>query len=238
MVKEPPTIDLFEAHLSGQTPVGIYLLDDNEQVSFGAIDIDVYPIDLGVLANRLDQMSLPLIVCNSKSGGAHVYVFFESPQNPAETIDVLKTIAEASGYPGVEVFPKQAKRPSGGYGNYINLPFFGHPSLQYACYTPKGVIGLSAFLDLAECSRTTTANLNRIVSQRKPTKGFETKNDSELQRPQLLVGTNFSFILEQISCGKIWGMILWQRSCARKIEQRRNKITKTLLPRGRYLVTS
>jgi len=195
MVKEPPTIDLFEAHLSGQTPVGIYLLDDNEQVSFGAIDIDMYPIDLGVLANRLDQMSLPLIVCNSKSGGAHVYVFFESPQNPAETIDVLKTIAEASGYPGVEVFPKQAKRPSGGYGNYINLPFFGHPSLQYACYTPKGVIGLSAFLDLAECSRTTTANLNRIVSQRKPTKGFETKNDSELQRPQAAGRNEFLFYL-------------------------------------------
>ncbi len=80
--KEPPTIDLFEAHLSGQTPVGIYLLDDNEQVSFGAIDIDVYPIDLGALANRLDEMSLPLIVCNSKSGGAHVYVFFESPTEP------------------------------------------------------------------------------------------------------------------------------------------------------------
>ena len=195
MVKEPPTIDLFKAHLSGQTPVGIYLLDDNEQLSFGAIDIDVYPIDLGVLANRLDQMSLPLIVCNSKSGGAHVYVFFESPQNPAETIDVLKTIAEASGYPGVEVFPKQAKRPSGGYGNYINLPFFGHPSLQYACYTPKGVIGLSAFLDLAECSRTTTANLNRIVSQRKPTKGFETKNDSELQRPQAAGRNEFLFYL-------------------------------------------
>jgi hypothetical protein len=38
MVKEPPKIDLFKAHLSGQTPVGIYLLDDNEQVSFGAID--------------------------------------------------------------------------------------------------------------------------------------------------------------------------------------------------------
>ena len=114
MVKEPPTIDLFEAHLSGQKPIGIYLLDDNEQVSFGAIDIDEYPLDLGALANRLDELSLPLIVCNSKSGGAHVYVFFESPQDPAETIDVLKTIADAIGYPGVEVFPKQAKRPSGG----------------------------------------------------------------------------------------------------------------------------
>ena len=115
MVKKPPTIDLFKAHLSGQTPVGIYLLDDDEQVSFGAIDIDVYPIDLGALANRLDKLSLPLIVCNSKSGGAHIYVFFETPQDPADTINVLKTIAEAIGYPGVEVFPKQPKRPSGGY---------------------------------------------------------------------------------------------------------------------------
>jgi hypothetical protein len=141
-------------------------------VSFGAIDIDEYPIDLGALANRLDELSLPLIVCNSKSGGAHVYVFFERPQDPADVIDVLKTIAGAIGYPGVEVFPKQAKRPSGGYGNYINLPFFGHPSLKYACYTPEGEMGLSAFLDLAECSRTTTPNLNRLVSQRKPTKGF------------------------------------------------------------------
>ena len=83
MVKEPPTINLFKAHLSGQTPVGIYLLDDNEQVSFGAIDIDQYPIDHGALTNRLGELSLPLIVCNSKSGGAHVYVFFESPQDPA-----------------------------------------------------------------------------------------------------------------------------------------------------------
>jgi len=195
MVKEPPTIDLFKAHLSGQTPVGIYLLDDNEQVRFGAIDIDVYPIDLGALANRLDELSLPLIVCNSKSGGAHVYVFFEVPQDPADTIDVLKTIAEAIGYPGVEVFPKQVKRPSGGYGNFINLPFFGHPSLEYACYTPEGVIGLSGFLDLAECSRTTTANLNRIVSQRKPTKEIQPTDDSELQRPQAAGRNEFLFYL-------------------------------------------
>ena len=72
MVKEPLTINLFKAHLSGQTPVGIYLLDDKEQVSFGAIDIDQYPIDHGALATCLDELSLPLIVCNSKSGGAHV----------------------------------------------------------------------------------------------------------------------------------------------------------------------
>jgi hypothetical protein len=195
MVKEPPTIDLFEAHLSGQTPVGIYLLDDDEQVSFGAIDIDVYPIDLGALANRLDKMSLPLIVCNSKSGGAHIYVFFETPQDPADTINVLKTIAEAIGYPGVEVFPKQPKRPTGGYGNYINLPFFGHPSLEYACHTPQGVIGLSGFLDLAECSGTTTADLNRLVSQQKLTTDIQPADNSEFQRPQAGGRNEFLFYL-------------------------------------------
>ena len=195
MVKEPLTINLFKAHLSGQTPVGIYLLDDDEQVSFGAIDIDQYPIDHGALANRLDELSLPLIVCNSKSGGAHVYIFFESPQDPAKTIGNLKAIAEAIGYPGAEVFPKQVKRPSGGYGNYINLPFFGHPSLQYACYTPKGVIGLSAFLDLAECSRTTTANLSHLLSQQKPTKDIPPADNSELQRPQAGGRNEFLFYL-------------------------------------------
>ena len=141
MVKQTPTVELFEAHLSGTTPVGIYVLDDNEQVSFSAIDIDQYPLDLDVLANRLNELSLTLITCNRKSGGAHVYVFFESPQGPTDTIDVLNTIAVAIGYPGVEIFPKQTKRPSGGCRNYINLPFFGHPSLQYACYTPEGEIG-------------------------------------------------------------------------------------------------
>ena len=195
MVKEPPTINLFKAHLSGQTPVGIYLLDDNEQVSFGAIDIDQYPIDLHALANRLDELSLPLIACNSKSGGAHVYAFFESPQDPADTIDVLKTIAEALGYPGVEVFPKQAKRPSGGYGNYINLPFFGHPSLRYACYTPEGAIGLSDFLDLAERSRTRAADLKRIISQQNHTTDIQTANNVELQRPQAAGRNEFLFFL-------------------------------------------
>lgn len=195
MVKQPPTIELFEAHLSGVTPLGIYLLDDNDQISFGAIDIDQYPIDLDALANRLNELSLPLIVCNSKSGGAHVYAFFENPQDPTDTIDVLNTIAVAIGYPGVEIFPKQPRRPSGGYGNYINLPFFGHPSLQYACYTPEGVIGLSAFLDLAERSRTTAADLKRIISQQNLTKDIQTPNNAEPQRPQAAGRNEYLFYL-------------------------------------------
>ena len=193
MVKEPPTIDLFKAHLSGQTPLGIYLLDDSEQLSFGAIDIDEYPINLHAIATRLEELSLPLMVCNSKSGGAHVYAFFKTPQDPANTIDVLETIAEVIGYPGVEVFPKQAKRPTGGYGNYINLPFFGHPNLQYACYTPEGPMGLSGFLDLAESRKTTVLELNRLIGKQDFPNNIRTANNLKWQRPQAAGRNEFLF---------------------------------------------
>ena len=111
-------------------------------------------------------------------------------------IDVLKTIAGAIGYPGVEVFPKQAKRPSGGYGNYINLPFFGHPSLEYACYTPQEVIGLSGFLDLAEWSSTTTADLNRLVSQQKLTSYIQPAENSSFSDRKLVVENSYSTLAQ------------------------------------------
>ena len=44
-VDSTPFIDTFKNHLDGQQPLGIYLLDDNEMVSFAAIDIDVYPVE-------------------------------------------------------------------------------------------------------------------------------------------------------------------------------------------------
>ena len=76
----PPTADTFKNHLNGQQPLGIYLLDDNEMVRFAAIDIDLYPFDHAKLARQLDKWELPFVVCNSKSGGAHVYVFFREPE--------------------------------------------------------------------------------------------------------------------------------------------------------------
>ena len=48
MRKNPPTVELFEAHLLSKTPLGIYLLDDNEQVNFGAIDIDGFSHELAL----------------------------------------------------------------------------------------------------------------------------------------------------------------------------------------------
>ena len=76
-VDSTPSTTTFKNHLNGQQPLGIYLLDGNELVRFAAIDIDLYPFDHAKLARQLDEGELPFIVCNSKSGGAHAYVFFD-----------------------------------------------------------------------------------------------------------------------------------------------------------------
>ena len=164
--KQEPITELnFDDHITGKQPIGVYLLDDNEQVSFAAIDIDEYPINHEALSEKLRRWKLPFIVCNSKSGGAHVYIFFREPEEPEIAIRLLKRVSAALGYPKAEIFPKQVKRPSGGYGNFINLPFFGHPSLSYSCWDGDKKLGLDRFLDLAESRLASVLQLEGLINE-------------------------------------------------------------------------
>ena len=152
--KSPYSEYQFSEHIEGRQPIGIYPLDDNETVSFAAIDIDKYPIDLAAISTKLNNWKLPLVVCSSKSGGAHIYVFFIKPEAPAAVISLLKKVSAALGYPKAEVFPKQETRPSGSYGSFINLPFFGHHSLNYLCWDGNEKMELEGFVELAEARLT------------------------------------------------------------------------------------
>ena len=164
-VDSTPSADTVKNHLNGQRPLGIYLLDDDEMVRFAAIDIDVYPVEHAKISQQLKEWGLPFVVCNSKSGGAHAYVFFVKPEDPARVIAELRRVSAALGYPDAEVFPKQVKRPPGGYGNYINLPFFAHPKLCYNCWDGDQQLGLDRFLDLAESRLTNLAALSEAIAQ-------------------------------------------------------------------------
>lgn len=62
-----PTEQNFLEHINGKRPIGIYPLDNNEKVSFAAIDIDEYPINHVALSEKLNDWKLPFLVCNSKS---------------------------------------------------------------------------------------------------------------------------------------------------------------------------
>lgn len=112
-------------HLEGKTGLGVVPLRDNNTCLFAVIDVDDYQLSFKDLEEKINNHQLPLVLCRSKSGGAHLYAFFASPE-PAE--DVVSKINEWSsllGVGGAEIFPKQTHRggPSD-VGNWINLPYF------------------------------------------------------------------------------------------------------------------
>lgn len=126
-IRSGATPELWERHLTGKTSIGVPPLMDDGTVLFGAIDIDVPGIDHVALERRILELKLPLIVCKSKSNGAHCYLFCTDP-TPAEL--VRSTLLEWSlhiGHPGVEVFPKQVAlaNKTDDVGNWINMPYFG-----------------------------------------------------------------------------------------------------------------
>ena len=71
----------WEEHLAGGAKgLGIIpLLDDGISVQWAAIDIDVNDIDHAFLGKKVEDLGLPLVVCRSKSGGAHCYLFLQNP---------------------------------------------------------------------------------------------------------------------------------------------------------------
>lgn len=69
------TEELMQKHLDGESGVGIVPIK-GDMCKFGVIDIDVYDLDHASLQRRITDLKLPLVHCRSKSGGAHLYLFF------------------------------------------------------------------------------------------------------------------------------------------------------------------
>lgn len=148
------------SHLSGKGEgIGcISLLDDNVNLYWAAIDIDRYPMDYASLER--DCANLPLTMTKSKSGGAHLWVFFKEPVSARLATAKLGEWASAMGFGGSEIFPKQTSRVTGqDTGNWINLPYFGSAR---QCYFEGQEVPLEKFLELAESRRITGETLKKI----------------------------------------------------------------------------
>ena len=119
---------LWEDHLNGTNSLGIIPIDENNECRWGCIDIDKYNgFDHKKLIQKIRDKQLPLIVFKSKSGGAHVFMFFTVPVKASLVQSRLKEFASFLGCAGSEIFPKQVKLllDKGQTGNYLNLPYFG-----------------------------------------------------------------------------------------------------------------
>jgi hypothetical protein len=149
--KEPVTTELWVQHLAGKQGLGVVPIRRDGTVKWGAIDIDVYGIDPIEVANRILVLDLPLIVCRSKSGGAHVYMFTSEPVSAFAMQTRLRDIAALLGHGGVEIFPKQTALAEGDSGSWVNMPFFdGDNGSRYAVRPDGERLTMEQFLSRAE----------------------------------------------------------------------------------------
>jgi hypothetical protein len=133
--RQPVTDSLWQKHLDGEENLGIIPINDDNQCRWGCIDIDSYAgFDHKKLIDKIRNMKLPLIVCRSKSGGAHIFLFTSDYVSAKLMRDKLVQIKAVLGYGGSEVFPKQTELKSkDDTGNFLNLPYFNYKnSVRYA----------------------------------------------------------------------------------------------------------
>jgi hypothetical protein len=157
---------LWEGHLSGKQGIGIVPIDDNSEVNWSAIDVDDYKLDHKVLGDKISALHLPLVMCRSKSGGAHLYVFYSEPVSARLSRARCMEWATALGHAGVEIFPKQIRLANkNDVGNWINMPYFNASETErFAIYKNKK-LSAAKFIQYAKSIALDRAGLEGFVTE-------------------------------------------------------------------------
>ena len=154
VTREPRTRKLWENHLSGKgNGLGIIPINEDNLCKWGCIDIDQYPLDHKLLIEHIRKLNLPLVVCRSKSGGAHCFLFSKDWVEAKDMQKALQHLSAALGYGESEIFPKQVKLhlDRGDVGNFLNLPYYDHENgLRYAFLDDGTSADLNEFIALYE----------------------------------------------------------------------------------------
>ena len=166
-VSDPATEINFKEHLNGgEYILGVIPLLNNNSCHFGVIDIDIRgEVKLNETLESLEKKirDTPLVLCRSKSGGAHLYLFCDPAIPAIDMVSKLNEFAAQLGYGGSEVFPKQISRANErDRGNWINLCYWdGDKTERYAISKGKK-LKLKEFIELVEKKTTTFEALDKI----------------------------------------------------------------------------
>lgn len=156
--KNPATVETWVDHRSGRTGVGIIPINSENQVTWGAIDADIYGVDHTDIIVEIFQKGLPLVPCLSKSGGLHLYLFCKDWVPAEQMMAKLDALAAILGFGTCEIFPKQTSiiRSEEGredFGNWINMPYYGQET-RYAIGPDRLPIkNVETFVAFAESKR-------------------------------------------------------------------------------------
>ena len=171
IVRKNVSDDLWEKHLQGEGPaLGIIPIREDNTCRWGCIDIDSYNLDHSGLIQSIRNLNLPLIVCRSKSGGAHVFLFTKEFISAALMQSTLKKIAKVLGYEGSEIFPKQTEIlvERGDTGNFLNLPYYnGTNGLRYALDDKGQAASLESFYSMYDQYACTNTQVKEIKIEEK-----------------------------------------------------------------------
>ena len=146
------TVELWLKHVAGEQGLGIIPINEASEVKFAAIDVDQYPLDLVELNNRVRKHNLPLVVCRTKSGGAHLFAFFTAFHDAGAIQRKMREMAALLGYGSSEIYPKQTKVvvDRGDVGSWINMPYFdATQTKRYAIDAEGRELTVRQFVELA-----------------------------------------------------------------------------------------
>ena len=171
IVRKNVSDDLWENHLQGKGPaLGIIPIREDNTCRWGCIDIDSYNFNHSSFIQSVRDLNLPLIVCRSKSGGAHVFLFTKEFISAALMQQTLKKIAKVLGYEGSEIFPKQTEIlvERGDTGNFLNLPYYNETKgLRYAIDDSGSSCTLEEFYKLYDVYACTEEQVKQIKIEEK-----------------------------------------------------------------------
>jgi hypothetical protein len=165
IVRGPLTDELVQGHIEGRQGVGSIPITQDNLCMFGALDIDTYDLNLVELNAKVQKLGLPLVLCRSKSGGAHLYLFLKQWEQAAMVREYLTEMSVALGFSGCEIFPKQdtilAER--GDVGNFINMPYFGGDvTTRYALDEKGEAMDMAQFFAAVDAARIDIPELNEL----------------------------------------------------------------------------
>lgn len=134
-VNKSLTTEEYIKHLKGESGLGIIPITKEGKVKFTTIDIDVYKDSklLQVIVDKIYSHNLPFLPFFSKSGGLHLYTFFDNFYEYKHIQPLLKEYLSVLNVElTVEIFPKQITLNENQKGSWINLPYYNsNETTQY-----------------------------------------------------------------------------------------------------------
>jgi hypothetical protein len=185
-VKEQLTNEVFQKHLSGEAPIGIYpMVPHAEQfyVAWGCVDFDTADADQNAvkLHDALMEAGIVSWIEKSRSKGFHVWIFAEQAVLAKDMRNMLIVASHVAETPTTEVNPKQTTLKAGQYGNYVRLPYpnvadrsTDRQRIFHRNYVESGdfknPMDFSDFVSTAMSLRTSQETIKRIASMYQPPK--------------------------------------------------------------------